>query len=256
MQCLQRADRAPPSRQLSEAHAGLRSLLGARSPPPIILQRPRGVPGTPPRRPRCAASGTRQDGAPLARALRPSVHRGSHSRGLARLLHPAAVSAGQGSDERCRARHRAGALATGSSRQGATPGRRPSSQRTPAPLPPPPPPLYVPRRLLPSFSCPRFFPSMVYLSSSKFSLAVLGNLGFAMALATYKIVLRASRPPPLPACLPLLVAAACSNPLVLPPRLCCCVATARTGIEDIAGVRPSVLCRSSWAGCGTARWSE
>ncbi|KAI7844772.1 hypothetical protein COHA_001652 [Chlorella ohadii] len=36
----------------------------------------------------------------------------------------------------------------------------------------------------------QFFPSMVYLSSSKFSLAVLGNLGFALALATYKIVLR------------------------------------------------------------------
>lgn len=36
----------------------------------------------------------------------------------------------------------------------------------------------------------RFFPSMVYLSSSKFSLAVLGNLGFATALATYKVLLR------------------------------------------------------------------
>ena len=31
---------------------------------------------------------------------------------------------------------------------------------------------------------------MVYLSSSKFSLAVLGNMGFAVALATYKLLLR------------------------------------------------------------------
>lgn len=34
---------------------------------------------------------------------------------------------------------------------------------------------------------------MVYLSSSKFSLAVLGNLGFALALATYKLLLRVRR---------------------------------------------------------------
>lgn len=43
---------------------------------------------------------------------------------------------------------------------------------------------------------------MVYLSSSKFSLAVLGNMGFALALATYKVLLRVRRwrqpqPPPL-----------------------------------------------------------
>ncbi|KAI3427160.1 hypothetical protein D9Q98_007097 [Chlorella vulgaris] len=36
----------------------------------------------------------------------------------------------------------------------------------------------------------QFFPSMVYLSSSKFSLAVLGNMGFAFALASYKVILR------------------------------------------------------------------
>ncbi|KAL4430055.1 hypothetical protein ABPG77_004425 [Micractinium sp. CCAP 211/92] len=36
----------------------------------------------------------------------------------------------------------------------------------------------------------QFFPSMVYLSSSKISLAVLGNMGFALALATYKLLLR------------------------------------------------------------------
>lgn len=29
---------------------------------------------------------------------------------------------------------------------------------------------------------------MVYLSSSKFSIAVLGNLGFAFALSVYKII--------------------------------------------------------------------
>jgi len=34
---------------------------------------------------------------------------------------------------------------------------------------------------------------MVYLSSSKFSLAVLGNMGFALALATYKVLLRVRR---------------------------------------------------------------
>lgn len=34
---------------------------------------------------------------------------------------------------------------------------------------------------------------MVYLSSSKISLAVLGNMGFALALATYKLLLRVSR---------------------------------------------------------------
>lgn len=37
-----------------------------------------------------------------------------------------------------------------------------------------------------SFS--RFFPSMVYLSNSKFSVAVLGNLGFALVLNLYKLV--------------------------------------------------------------------
>ena len=39
---------------------------------------------------------------------------------------------------------------------------------------------------------------MVYLSSSKFSLAVLGNMGFAVALASYKLLLRVrgGRPPP------------------------------------------------------------
>ncbi|KAL4443990.1 hypothetical protein ABPG75_011727 [Micractinium tetrahymenae] len=36
----------------------------------------------------------------------------------------------------------------------------------------------------------QFFPAMVYLSSSKISLAVLGNMGFALALATYKLLLR------------------------------------------------------------------
>ncbi|EFN56550.1 hypothetical protein CHLNCDRAFT_144201 [Chlorella variabilis] len=36
----------------------------------------------------------------------------------------------------------------------------------------------------------QFFPSMVYLSSSKFSLAVLGNMAFAVALGTYKLLLR------------------------------------------------------------------
>ncbi len=44
-----------------------------------------------------------------------------------------------------------------------------------------------------SFTLPRFFPSMVYLSSSKISLAVLGNMGFALALATYKLLLRVRR---------------------------------------------------------------
>lgn len=34
---------------------------------------------------------------------------------------------------------------------------------------------------------------MVYLSSSKISLAVMGNMGFALALATYKLLLRVSR---------------------------------------------------------------
>lgn len=34
----------------------------------------------------------------------------------------------------------------------------------------------------------RFFPAMVYLSSSKFSIAVLGNLGFALALSVYKVI--------------------------------------------------------------------
>lgn len=34
---------------------------------------------------------------------------------------------------------------------------------------------------------------MVYLSSSKISLAVLGNMGFALALATYKLLLRVRR---------------------------------------------------------------
>lgn len=34
----------------------------------------------------------------------------------------------------------------------------------------------------------QFFPSVAYLSSSKLSVAVLGNLGFAMALSTYKIL--------------------------------------------------------------------
>ena len=29
---------------------------------------------------------------------------------------------------------------------------------------------------------------MVYLSSSKFSIAVLGNLGFALALSVYKVI--------------------------------------------------------------------
>eukprot|EP00887_Chlorella_sp_A99_P001286 scaffold14.g1286.t1 len=36
----------------------------------------------------------------------------------------------------------------------------------------------------------QFYPSMVYLSSSKLSVAVLGNLGFAAALATYKLLTR------------------------------------------------------------------
>ena len=39
----------------------------------------------------------------------------------------------------------------------------------------------------------RFFPSTVYLASSKFSLAVLGNLGFALALASYKLLLKVRR---------------------------------------------------------------
>ena len=34
---------------------------------------------------------------------------------------------------------------------------------------------------------------MVYLSSSKISLAVLGNMGFALALTTYKVLLRVRR---------------------------------------------------------------
>ena len=58
---------------------------------------------------------------------------------------------------------------------------------------------------------------MVYLSSSKFSLAVLGNLGFALALATYKLVLRASRAA---------AAAACRRPRCSAslPRLPACLA--------------------------------
>ena len=33
----------------------------------------------------------------------------------------------------------------------------------------------------------RFYPSMVYLSSSRLSVAILGNLGFALAFGAYKI---------------------------------------------------------------------
>ena len=60
---------------------------------------------------------------------------------------------------------------------------------------------------------------MVYLSSSKFSLAVLGNLGFALALATYKIVLRASPPLAAPAAaarLPSVATLSCPRCLVVP----------------------------------------
>lgn len=34
----------------------------------------------------------------------------------------------------------------------------------------------------------QFFPSLVYLSNSKLSVAILGNLGFALALSTYKLL--------------------------------------------------------------------
>lgn len=34
----------------------------------------------------------------------------------------------------------------------------------------------------------QFFPAMLYLSSSKFSVAILGNLGFALALSMYKVI--------------------------------------------------------------------
>lgn len=90
---------------------------------------------------------------------------------------------------------------------------------------------------------------MVYLSSSKFSLAVLGNLGFALALATYKLVLRASRPPPLPACLPCYTAQQ-------PWRAAkACAAAAMLSSARFTLHYLPCCCRSSWAGCGTARWS-
>jgi hypothetical protein len=51
--------------------------------------------------------------------------------------------------------------------------------------------------------CCRFFPAMVYLATSKLSITVLGNLGFAVALSMYKVMtkvcvlgtLRAQRSP-------------------------------------------------------------
>ena len=39
-----------------------------------------------------------------------------------------------------------------------------------------------------SFVCDRFFPSMVYLTNSKLSVAILGNFGFASALGVYKFL--------------------------------------------------------------------
>ena len=51
----------------------------------------------------------------------------------------------------------------------------------------------------------RFFPAVVYLASSKFSIAVLGNLGFALALTTYKIITTV-RPAPFAACVACVVA--------------------------------------------------
>jgi hypothetical protein len=38
----------------------------------------------------------------------------------------------------------------------------------------------------------RFYPSMQYLTSSKLSIAVMGNLGFAMALCLYRVLTKVS----------------------------------------------------------------
>ena len=38
--------------------------------------------------------------------------------------------------------------------------------------------------------CCRFFPAVVYLASSKIAIAALGNLAFALALCTYKVVIK------------------------------------------------------------------
>jgi hypothetical protein len=56
---------------------------------------------------------------------------------------------------------------------------------------------------------------MVYLSSSKFSLAVLGNMGFAFALATYKIILRVRLGPRS-------VAGCCTTAAMLSPKSVLC----------------------------------
>lgn len=82
---------------------------------------------------------------------------------------------------------------------------------------------------------------MVYLSSSKFSLAVLGNLGFALALATYKLILRVRRR---------------RSPRRRLLGASPAAGAPRQPVRSLTpfSAHPSER-RSSWAGCATARWS-